>query len=660
MRRQYCEWLRGDIVIIVLRRIPIIVAAALAFAAWPAVPVLAQDNAPPAYQPDANQPDAGQPDNDPPTRAARLSYIEGSASLQPAGVDDWNAAPLNQPLTVGDALWIDRGSHAELDLGSAVVRLDQSSSVTVLDFSDQALQLRLNAGTMDITVSGLDAGASFEIDAPNAAVALLRPGEYRLGIDNAGNTSVAIRNGQARVISDDQQSMNLLTGQRALYGAHGSYALAQAAPPDDFDHWCQQREARWADEQAVTRYVSSDVVGYEDLNDYGQWQQEPDVGNVWFPTQVGDDWVPYSAGHWAWVVPWGWSWVDDAPWGFAPFHYGRWIHTGRRWGWVPAPARRHAVYAPALVAWIGGPGTGMALSLGGGAAVGWLPLAPGEVYVPGYGVSPRYLQNVNISNTSSLSATTVINVGRNPALQDRYANQGVPHALTVVPQINFTAGQPVGRHLMPPPPQFLSAKPTARVPGIVPGRESVLGAVSLGRVGRPPPAVVDRPVVTHRQPPPPLPGFELQQPAILANGGHPLNAAQLAHLRVPQPSGRLTPRAPTAPGAPTAYRGIPERAPQFQPPAQALGPNVFRQRDQELEQQREAQMREQQAQELQQQQQLRLQEQQLKLQHKQLQPQQQRQLPEQRQEAPPRAAQPQHPKPEIKRPAEPLPPSEQR
>ena len=619
----------GQIVISALARIPITVAAALAFAAWAALPVLGQQAAPPAERADASQ-----PESDPPTRAARLSYIEGSVSLQPAGVEDWNAAPLNQPLTLGDALWSDRGSHAELDLGSAVVRLDQSSSVAVLDLSDQAVQLRLNAGTVDVTVSNLDAAGAFEIDAPNAAVALLRPGEYRLSVDNAGNTSVAIRNGQAQVISSDEQNMNLLTGQRGLYGTNGSYALTQAGPPDDFDRWCQQRQARWADDQAVTQYVSSDVVGYEDLNDYGQWQQEPDYGYVWFPTQVADDWVPYSAGHWAWVVPWGWSWVDDAPWGFAPFHYGRWIHTGRRWGWVPAPPRRHAVYAPALVAWIGGPGAGVALSLGGGAAVGWLPLAPGEVYLPGYRVSPRYLQKVNISNSSSLNAATVTNVSRNPALQDRYANRAVPRALTVVPQINFTAGQPVARHVIAPPPQFQSATPTARVPGIIPGRESVLGAISLGRIARPPPAVMDRPVVTHRQPP----------PAIQAHGGHPAPTA---------------PTAPSAPSAPTpaaaaaaaaaAHRGIPERSPQFQPPAQAMGPNVFAQRDHELQEQA-----------LQQQQQQRLQQQQLPLQQ-----QQQRQTPAQHQEAQPPAAQPpaaqpQHPKPEIKRPAEPLPPSEQR
>ena len=144
----------------------------------------------------------------------------------------------------------------------------------------------------------------------------------------------------------------------------------------------QQRQAHWMNDQAVAQYVSSDVVGYEDLNDYGQWQQEPDYGAVWFPTQVADDWAPYTTGHWAWVAPWGWSWVDEAPWGFAPFHYGRWGHVGRRWCWIPSPKHHHAVYAPALVAWVGGPGGGAAIALGGGTAVGWVPLGPGEVYVP--------------------------------------------------------------------------------------------------------------------------------------------------------------------------------------------------------------------------------------------------------------------------------------
>ncbi|HEY2416611.1 MAG TPA: DUF6600 domain-containing protein, partial [Steroidobacteraceae bacterium] len=558
----------------------IIALVATGVAAWAAAPTLGQEA------------DPGQPDSDPPSRAARLSYLEGSVSLQPAGVEDWNAAPLNQPLTAGDALWSDSGSHAEADLGSAVVRLDENSSVALLDLSDQGVQLRVSAGAVDVDVNALDADEAFEIDAPNAAVLLLRAGKYRLSIDSNGNTSVDIRSGQARVASGDQQPMTLVTGQHGLYSDNGSYAVTHVGPPDDFDRWCQQRQVRWADQQqAAAQYVSTDVVGYEDLNDNGQWQTEPDYGNVWFPAQVSADWAPYSAGHWVWVAPWGWSWVDDAPWGFAPFHYGRWGHFGRRWGWIPAPPHRHAIYAPALVAWVGG----SAVSLGGGAAVGWLPLAPGEVYVPAYRVSPRYLQNVNTSNTNGLNAADVINVSRNPGRPYRYANRVVPSALTVVPQVNFSAGQPVARHTISAPPQFAAATLSARTPTIIPGRESVLGPVALGHVSRPPAAILGRPVMTRRQPPPAAPRFEVQQSAIRANGGSPLDAGQLQHLRAQD-----TPVVRPMPAA--SASALPERAPQFQASPQAMGPNVFQRRDRELQQQHEQRQQQQQQFQLQQQQ----------------------------------------------------------
>jgi hypothetical protein len=552
---------------------------------------------------DAPPADSGE---DPPARAGRLAWLEGSVSLQPAGLSDWNAAPVNQPLTAGDAVWSDNGSRAELDLGQARVRLDQRSSVAILDLSDRAVQLRLDAGSIDVAVSDVADLDSFEIDAPNAAVSLLRPGEYRFSVDNASSTSVAIRSGQAQVQSSDRQSLTLGAGQRGLYGDNGSYAVTPAGAPDDFDRWCQQRQARWADEQAAAQYVSSDAVGYQDLSDAGQWQQQPDYGYVWFPTQVAEDWVPYSNGHWAWIAPWGWSWIDDAPWGFAPFHYGRWCHIGRRWGWVPAPPHHHAVYAPALVAWVGGPGKGgAAAALGGGSAVGWLPLAPGEVFVPAYRASPRYLQNINLSNSRRLNPALVTSVAGNPELQARYANRDIPGALTVVPQVSFTAGQSVTRHRISPPQQWQSAAPMARVPAIAPERESVLGALSLSRVATPPSALADRPVVTRRPPPAAVPSFERQQSAIAANGARPLDAAQLQSLRAAEPIRRLPSQGTasthvTAPAA-SGYRGIPERSPQFQGPAQAQAPdpNVFKQRDREIEEERRAQAREQQSQPLQ-------------------------------------------------------------
>ena len=95
------------------------------------------------------------------------------------------------------------------------------------------------------------------------------------------------------------------------------------------------------------------MTGAEDLDRYGHWESHPEYGPIWTPPPWCPGWAPYRYGHWAWIGPWGWTWVDDAPWGFAPFHYGRWVMVGGRWCWAPGRYVARPVYAPALVAWIG-------------------------------------------------------------------------------------------------------------------------------------------------------------------------------------------------------------------------------------------------------------------------------------------------------------------
>ena len=132
-----------------------------------------------------------------------------------------------------------------------------------------------------------------------------------------------------------------------------------------------------------------------------------------FPTRVAAGWAPYRFGHWVWVAPWGWTWVEDEPWGFAPFHYGRWAEVGGGWCWVPGPVVVRPVYAPALVVFVGGPRFGMSVSFGGGGGgVAWFPLGPREVYVPPYRTSVRYVQNVNVTNTT-VNVVNVTNVYNN-------------------------------------------------------------------------------------------------------------------------------------------------------------------------------------------------------------------------------------------------------
>src|SRR6266853_981815 len=472
-------------------------------------------------------------EGDPPGQVARLSDIEGSVSLQPAGVQEWTAATVNRPLTTGDKLWTDQGSRAELDIGAAAIRLGATTGFSFLNLDDNTTQMQVTAGTLIVHVRDLQ-GQTYEVDTPNIALSLQQPGTYRVEVNDAGDTTVVkVSEGQAQAAGGGQsvaigaQQSVRFTGTDTL-----SSQSASLGAPDDLDGWSAGRERQLQDSPS-RQYVADDVAGTQDLDTNGRWEETPDYGYVWAPTVVVTGWAPYRFGQWVWIAPWGWTWVDDAPWGYAPFHYGRWVQWNSAWCWVPGPRRLRPVYAPALVAWVGGPAGGVSVAFG--ANVGWFPLAPREVYVPGYHVSPTYVRNVNITNTTIVNNTYITNVYQNSVTNIHYVNN-TPAAVTAVPQNVFTSGQRLGGHAVHLPAAALAgAAVAAPPPALVPTRQSVVGPNAGRAVARPPPALVSRPVVA-RTPPPraPVP-FERQVQAIQQNGGRPLARADLARLQPATP-----------------------------------------------------------------------------------------------------------------------------
>src|SRR6267154_2599314 len=481
-------------------------------------------------------------DDDPPSRAARLSYTSGAVSFEPAGTDDWVTIANNRPITTGDKLWTDRDGRAELRFGSTAVRLGSETGFSFLNLDDRSAQIRVTEGTVNVRVKRLDEDESIEIDTPNLAFTVLRPGSYRVTVNEAGDsTFVKVRGGDGEV-----------TGGGSSYAVHsnqtGTFSgtdelsadVQNYYDDDDFDHWCGDRDRRW-DRSTSSRYVSDDVVGYEDLDEYGGWRPVPEYGTVWFPHTTVVGWAPYRYGHWAYVAPWGWTWVDDAPWGFAPFHYGRWVVVGGVWGWVPVPPRPayvtvgyvRPVYAPAMVAWVGGSHWGVGVAVGGAPAVGvaWFPLGPRDVYCPSYHVSPRYVENVNVSNTTIVNRTQVTNVYNNVYVNKTvnvtnitYQNQHINNAVTATSQATFTSAQPVHNNIIRVNERDLSAGVAPTGPSVVPQQRSVLGAGGEARV-RPTTQFSARPVVARTPPPPPPVAFTRQQQAIQANGGRPISVA---------------------------------------------------------------------------------------------------------------------------------------
>ncbi len=500
----------------------------------------------------------------PPGRVAQLNYFDGPVSFAPAGYDQWAAAVLNRPLTQGDKLWNDAGARSELHVGSTAVQMSGQTSLEFTTLNDQTVQLAVTPGSAIARVRELPAGQRFEIDTPNLALTASQPGDYRVDVDpSSGTTTVTVRAGSVQVFGADGVPMSMPAFEQISFSGNSlTQVAAQTAPPEDaFGSWAAARDA--AEDRAVAaRYVPRDMTGYQQLDNYGTWENDPSYGQVWVPTVTVVNWAPYRYGHWAYIAPWGWTWIDDQPWGFAPFHYGRWAMLGPRWCWVPGPITVRPVYAPALVGFIGGAvgSVSFSVTVGGFAqpAVGWFPLAPGEIWHPAFRASPTYVTEVNrtvIVNRNVTNITNVVNVNR---VINVYRFQAMPQAVTAVTAKAFTQGEHLRGNLVP-----VSETELARarvVPPPAPTRDprAIFAASRLTQPHpAPPPAAVERRVVSN-------PAFER---------GRAGAAATREALPGPQQRPQMPPNAATPPrGFATP---VPERAAApAQPPVRAPLANV--------------------------------------------------------------------------------------
>ena len=390
---------------------------------------------------------AQSPDADPPGRVARLSEASGQVWLYGPDSNEWLSVGRNRPLTTGDRIATDTNARAEISLGSTTLRLDAGTELEVVRLDDARFVVRMMNGSVVARLRNPASAAELELDTDEGRFRAQSAGRLRVDrFDQASELTVYA--GQA-VFEGRNSALPLTAGQHGQFwlDAAGAAQYTLLAPVRDaFAAWSDERD-RAEDSVAVARYVSPEMTGADDLDRYGRWEQSPEYGALWTPAAVPDNWAPYSTGHWAFVRPWGWTWVDDAPWGFAPFHYGRWVNYRDRWCWAPGTYVARPVYAPALVAWVGGPRVSVSINIGGrsGPPVGWFPLAPREVYVPSYRSSPGYVRNVNITHVTNITnITTIINNRNGEADRRDFANRRFPNAVTVVPASVLTGRQSVG------------------------------------------------------------------------------------------------------------------------------------------------------------------------------------------------------------------------
>ena len=432
---------------------------------------------------------------------ARLSFVSGSVSYSRGDDPErWDDAVENVPLTVGDRIYAPENSQAELQLSSGnFIRLAPRSYLSTLNLSDDIKQFYLGEGIASIHIRRLQSDEVIEIDTPNVSVTFDEPGSYRVTVDGDGNSRIAVRRGRAVVAASGRQ-IAVENSEIRIAGIDSpSYEIVGLSAADAFDRWGSEREARFERIAAdAYRHASEDIVGAEDLSEYGRWEQIPEYGYAWTPSRVAAGWAPFSNGRWYWQDPWGWTWISNDRWGWATSHYGRWTPHGSRWYWVPVRPRTRVRYAPACVEFVRVRHH-----------VGWFPLHPRDRHIPWWERRNHMRDHSHVT----------------------YINR---NHVTVINHNHFIAARPVHRHMVRDAVivrEFKAARFTAdSLP--IPNRSSLrIVAESGQRLGhRPPHHILNRAAVVRTAPPAPVRTFQEKLPVIQKNQGRPLEPSALFQI----------------------------------------------------------------------------------------------------------------------------------
>ncbi len=429
----------------------------------------------------------------------RLSLAEGRVSFWRPGADDWATAQVNTPLVPGDQISTDSPGNVEIQIGShAFVRAWTNTQIGLENQEPDFIQFKLTDGSAAFDLRRLERGRAVEVDTPNAAFTIAQPGYYRVDVTGDRTSFITRRAGRATVIPSGGHPLVVTASEELVIdGTDASRVVSYVSPPPDtWDQWNYARTGKLL-EAVSGRYIAPEMYGESDLDQYGTWRVVPSYGSIWVPSGQRAGWTPYSAGSWVRDPFYGWTWVDSAPWGWAPYHYGRWVFVDGYWAWAPGPVVARPAYAPALVAFFGGPGVSVSVS---GPLVGWVALGWGEPVVPWWGRpgfirepswrgwgGPRVMNNTVVTNTTAVNVEN-INV---------YRNAGVRNAVVVVHEHRFGRGPITSaretrvdekslhvNHDAPP----ITARPASFVPtasrGVRPPEESLKRSVVATRPPR--------------------------------------------------------------------------------------------------------------------------------------------------------------------------------
>ncbi len=299
-------------------------------------------------------------------RIVRLSFTEGTVTVQKPDVQEWAVAPVNTPIQEGFKLSTADQGFAEVEFeNTTTARLGQLS---ILDFDQLVMtpsggkvnRLTLENGyaTFNVQPDGMD---TFEVKALGATITLAAAAttRFRVDIDN-GALRVEVFKGAANVsTSGGEQVLTKDMVADIRPDAERALNVTRGITKDAWDQWVDERE----NQELVVRNSptpsaygadnNGSYYGWNDLSNYGGWNYFQGYGYGWGPN-VAFGWSPYSAGSWCWYPQFGYTWISSEPWGWLPYHNGGWsFMAGFGWAWFPG---NFGTWYPGNVNWSQGAG----------------------------------------------------------------------------------------------------------------------------------------------------------------------------------------------------------------------------------------------------------------------------------------------------------------
>ena len=290
---------------------------------------------------------------DTPPRAARLSYLQGTVTVDHVDNTASDPAQMNMPLPEGVRVTTANDGQAEIEFeDGSLMRLTPNSSLSLTSLTADAdgnfqTKLTLMYGLAYAELRAADK-FTYNVDAGGEIVSPVVNATVRIAMDQTP-AAISVLDGTVQVVHAGAEGggsyrVTVNSGETLTDNAsdHGRYSITQEIAENSWDKWNDDRDQAAADEATDQTDVRDDYAGeagygWSDLDANGSWYNVPGEGEVWQPDEASDpNFDPYGYGSWVWYPGRGYVWASGYNWGWTPYHCGNWSYwNGFGWGWVP-------------------------------------------------------------------------------------------------------------------------------------------------------------------------------------------------------------------------------------------------------------------------------------------------------------------------------------